>query len=294
MKISFVILNYRNSDETITCIESIDKLNIKEKLIVIVDNGSNDGSKEKFGELYTNRSDVVTILLDENIGFSRGNNKGYEYIKNNFNCDFMVITNNDVIFPDIDLEKKLEAIYNENKFMILGPDIFVRETKEHQSPMYLEFPTKKSLIKELEMYKKYQNEPQKWVIRRKFQVLKNKLCSNNFIINKFYSGIKNRKEINYQKKYVNCCIQGACIIYSKDFIKKENKAFAPETFLYCEELLLYLRCKKNNYKIIYDPKIQIWHEDSSTMKKISGNDLEKAKFTLPHHVKALQTLIDNI
>lgn len=77
------------------------------------------------------------------------------------------------------------------------------------------------------------------------------------------------------------------------FIKAEEKVFTPETFLYCEELLLYKKCMNKNYLMVYDPEIQIWHEDSSTMKKINANALEKAKFTLPHHVNALEIVRDS-
>ena len=49
---------------------------------------------------------------------------------------------------------------------------------------------------------------------------------------------------------------------------------------------------KKGYKIVYDPTIQIWHEDSSTIKKISGDAVAKAKFTLPNHVKARKMLVE--
>lgn len=75
-------------------------------------------------------------------------------------------------------------------------------------------------------------------------------------------------------------------------MKQESKMFSPEPFLYCEELLLYKKCIDKGYKIIYTPDIQVWHEDSSTMTKINKGSLEKAKFTLPHHVIALETVLE--
>ena len=75
MNYSFVVLHYKNIEETIKCINSI--LKFKEKLsIVVIDNGSCDGSGQYLKKLYSDTL-VDFIILNEKKGFSEANNIGY-------------------------------------------------------------------------------------------------------------------------------------------------------------------------------------------------------------------------
>ena len=277
MKIAFVILNYKNFEDTLLCVESIQKLKLNQYIIVIVDNGSNDDSIKVFHEKYDGFKQIKILQSDDNIGFSKGNNLGYTYVRNNYDADFLVVTNNDVLFPQDNFAEMIEEIYSKTNFMVLGPDIYVRKTMEHQSPITLEPPTIDGIEKELKMYEYYYSHPQKWVRRRKFQNMKNILCYKCSLFNKGYKKLKNVKKIDRTMSYSECCVQGACIIVSKDYIKLEKKMFEPEPFLYCEELFLYIKCLNKKYKIVYDPKIIVFHEDSSTIKKINRKFIRESK-----------------
>lgn len=289
--LTFLILNYKNVEDTIKCVNSIQASKFHIYNIVIVDNGSDDGSYEKLSNLYGKTKNFYILKSENNLGFSKGNNLGYEFIKKQIKTDFIIVTNNDVLFPQSDMGERIQEIYKQTGFFVLGPDIYVRHNHEHQSPMMLSLPNKKSIEQELKMYEYYQEFPKKWVVRRRMQDTKNRICQSSKLINNFYCKIKRKPPIDYTIRHNNCCVQGACIIVSKKFIDAENKMFTPEPFLYCEELLLYKKCIDRGYLIIYDPSVQIWHEDSSTMKKINSNAIEKAKFTLPHHVEALKIVL---
>ncbi|WP_302660100.1 glycosyltransferase family 2 protein [uncultured Clostridium sp.] len=294
IKIAFLVLHYKNLEETKNCIDSIFSIT-NNKLykweIVIVDNGSNNGSGEELQESYINYSNIKVIISENNLGFSMGNNLGYKYIREELQADYVVVTNNDVIFYQNDFIERINDIYNKTNFFVLGPDIYVRKNKEHQSPITINKVNISDIEKELEMYRYYLDRPKLYVKRRKIQILKNRICSNNKILAKIYNRILKKTNIDRLKAYENVVVQGACIIISKDYLNKEEKMFSPEPFLYCEELFLYFKCIKNNYKIVYDPSIRIFHEDSASIKAISKNLLDKAKFTLPHHVKAREILL---
>ena len=292
MEISFLILNYNNYVETFNCIDSIYKLNISKWNAVVVDNGSSDGSYDKLVEKYNNDNRIVVIHSEKNLGFSAGNNLGYAYIRENYSPDFVVVTNNDILFPDVDFANKLMDIYKKTDFYVYGPDIYVRANYEHQSPIMLNFPTLDQLRQELKMYEYYQANPKKWAKRRTWQDMKNRVCQRNKVIEKIYNKLKRKQTIDRASVYENVCVQGACIIVSSKYLKAETSMFSPETFLYCEELLLYHKCLKKGYKVIYDPYIQVWHEDSATMKKINVNRVERAVFTLKHHVEARRKVVD--
>lgn len=291
INIVFLVLNYKNIGETEKCVQSIMDAEYESVSIVIVDNGSNDGSYETMCEKYKNDERIHIIESANNVGFSKGNNLGYSYIRDNLKPDFVVVTNNDVLFPQKNMDRRIKEIYDRTKFHVLGPDIYVRANCEHQSPMLLNVPTRNDLEKELAMYEYYLERPEKWVSRRKIQNIKNRICQSNVMVQSIYNKLRKKIRINYKKIYKDCCVQGACIIVSADYLDKEEKMFNPETFLYGEELLLYKKSMKKGYRIIYDPSVQIWHEDSSTMKKINSDDLQKAMFTLPQHVKALRIVL---
>ena len=97
--------------------------------------------------------------------------------------------------------------------------------------------------------------------------------------------------MDYRKEYVNVGLQGACLIFSKDFIEKEEKAFEPEPFLYEEEIFLFIRCIEKGYRILYSPKIGIYHEEAASFNNALKNNNEKLKFMLKHHVTAREMLL---
>lgn len=76
MDVSVIIVNYNTKDLTSSCIESIFSMtNGITFEVILVDNGSTDGSKE----LFEHDQRINYIYNQENIGFGRANNHGYKY-----------------------------------------------------------------------------------------------------------------------------------------------------------------------------------------------------------------------
>jgi len=61
--------------------------------VVIIDNGSTDGTKEWVEKNYP---DVFVLRTEKNLGYSGGCNFGLDYAFNKKNADYVLITNNDV------------------------------------------------------------------------------------------------------------------------------------------------------------------------------------------------------
>ena len=102
--ISFVILHYKNLKDTIECIESIQKLEEqKEIAIVVVDN--NSLNEEGIQEIKKYTQDLV--LLDDNMGFAKGNNMGCKYAIKKYNPSFLCVINNDIIINQKDFIKEI-------------------------------------------------------------------------------------------------------------------------------------------------------------------------------------------
>ena len=88
MRASIIIVNWNGLDLLPTCLDSLLAQTFKEFEIVIVDNGSTDGSAELIRDRYPS---VKLIRLSKNMGFAAGNNIGYE----NSAGEYIVTLNND-------------------------------------------------------------------------------------------------------------------------------------------------------------------------------------------------------
>ena len=71
--ICYVILHYKNLNDTIKCLDSLKKTASQNSKFIVVDNGSCDDSEKKLKELYGSSSQFHILILPQNVGFSKGN-----------------------------------------------------------------------------------------------------------------------------------------------------------------------------------------------------------------------------
>ena len=91
MRVAIIIVNWNGKRDTLQCLQSLSKETYTDKEIIIVDNGSTDGSVEAIKEAYPK----CTILAElTNIGFAAGNNKGIEEAFHR-GADAVILLNND-------------------------------------------------------------------------------------------------------------------------------------------------------------------------------------------------------
>lgn len=96
-KISIIVLNWNNEKDTLQCLGSLAFLDYPDYKIILVDNGSTDGSPEKI----KNKFPLVELIINqENLGFARGNNIGIEEAVKD-HSDYVLLINNDTtVEPD--------------------------------------------------------------------------------------------------------------------------------------------------------------------------------------------------
>lgn len=95
MKISCVILNYNDSQNTIAQVERIRGYACLDS-IVVVDNGSTDDSMERLLPWQSER--IAVIQTEGNLGYGAGNNAGLHYAYEVLEATHAVIANPDVTF----------------------------------------------------------------------------------------------------------------------------------------------------------------------------------------------------
>ncbi|MBR1821164.1 MAG: glycosyltransferase family 2 protein [Clostridia bacterium] len=290
--ICYVILHYKNIGDTLKCLKSLKETAAPDSRFIVVDNGSGDGSGEKLAALYAGDEQCDVLLLPENVGFSKGNNAGYRRAKERYAPEFIVVTNNDVVFYQKDFEDKIRALFARTRFYVLGPDIYIPRHKDHQSPLFKRGITVEALKRELEEYRFYRENPQKFERRLRMHAFKDMLCSQSGIIRSVYAKLRGKDDLDYRREYENVGLQGSCLIYSALFIDREDKAFAPEPFLYEEEVFLFYSCQSKGYKMVYSPEIGIRHEEGASFTNANKNNEARLRFMLEHHVKAREMLLE--
>lgn len=286
-KVAFVILHYLALDVTARCIESIQKvLSCDDYHIVVVDNGSDNSSGKELMERYAGNDDVEVICLEKNLGFSAGNNVGYSYAKEQLHSEFIIVINNDTEMIQEDFVERAIKCYDNVVYYVLGPDIINLEGV-HQSPQ------RDHVITKVEARKWY---IKRWLFSTYLHIHKRlKLSDDCFVLKRYMRHDNDRKaHLLTDIAQENVELQGACFIFSPIYVEKNEKAFEELTFMYGEEALLLLRCAKNGWKVVYDPKLKIKHAEKAVTKRINKNVIEKEIFWSDNHVKAIKAIINKI
>lgn len=116
-----IIINYNNYEDTIECIESLEKISYENFKILIVDNNSSNDSVNKIKDLFNK---YETIQLKNNLGFAGGNNVGIKKAIE-YDADFILLLNNDTIVEANFLNEMINSFYNNAKNVgIVGPKIY--------------------------------------------------------------------------------------------------------------------------------------------------------------------------
>ena len=277
MEFGFVVLHYLAYDMTVRCTETLLALSGKVH-IVIVDNASPNGSGQRLQEHFAGHPGVTVLVNGRNEGFARGNNAGYDYLKEHFSCSFIAVINNDVLIPDRDFPTKVEAIYHATSFAVLGPDILNPASGEHQNPGHLRGFTREEVRMRLLRYQ--DNLRHFWWKRSKWRLKQ-----------LFSPSARPAPKALVPEPMENVVLHGACYVFSRDFIRARAYCFNPETFLYFEEEILHYECLRDGLKLCYDPSVQVLHlEDVATDNAFKTAD-RKEKMKLQDSVRSMQVML---
>ncbi|MBQ4405417.1 MAG: glycosyltransferase family 2 protein [Bacteroidales bacterium] len=276
MTTAFVILHHKTLDVSLSCLDNLLKV-APDSPIVVVDNGSNDGSGEELRRRFADYKNVVVIINDQNLGFAKGNNVGYKYVKDNFDVDCVVVMNNDVIITQPNFVEILASYMLENHLYVCGPDIITPEGR-HQNPLQREpFSTFRII---------------KWMLMDCMRLIMLKLHLFEKKILATYTSVSN----SYQRQDIDlngitdCVLHGSCVAYSSDYLSKEDFAFVPVTFLYAEEMILADYCKRKNYRTGVCPTATITHLGGKTIMN-GALPREKQIFKTRQVVKSLWQML---
>ena len=254
-KIGFVFTNFNNSKVTQQAIDSISlNDNFGDSILVIVDNKSDTFNVALLKEITKNYINVKAIYYDKNVGYFQGLNIGIQYLRENMpNVEYMVIGNNDLLFP----KNFMNQIYMKhdlmNSYPVISPNIITLDGI-HQNPHVI---SKISKVREI-IYDLY-------FIHYFLAIIIERVAQ-------YTKKITDRKdELQHATGQAIYQGYGACYIIGPLFFKYFDLLWAP-TFLMGEELFLSRQLESKNLKVYYEPSIVVNHQCHSTMGKMTSKE----------------------
>jgi GT2 family glycosyltransferase len=253
----FCVLTYKNHQDLQEFIDSLrtGKFNFSYRIVVV-----NNFADNKSLDLIKNiaLSNNCDFIENDNLGYSHGNNLAIKYAKENYEYEYIIISNSDIIVKELDYNRLM-------KFddAILAPEIICLNNKK-QNPMYFRYmPVSEKIV--------YYGFILDSRLIQHFGILFNKI---DRYLNRIFIKLIQKEDVP-----IYAC-HGSFIIFSKRALQKFSEVFDENIFLFCEESDLAQKARGLRIRIIYDKKIKIWHKEDGSMKLSKNNlyDIHKKSY----------------
>jgi GT2 family glycosyltransferase len=219
--VSIVVLNWNGKDDTLECLESLCRVTYSNYDVVLVDNGSTDGSVPSFRQRFPH---LQILETGTNLGFAAGNNIGIRWGLER-GADYVLLLNNDtVVSPDF-LEELVRIAEGNRRIGFVGPKIY-----------YYNYHRRKDVIA---------------FAGGQFRIWRGRLVQVG-------AGEVDRgqydvvREVDY--------VEGSCLLARVEMIRTVG-LLDPDYFMYWEDTDWCIRAAKAGYKAVYVPAARIWHKE---------------------------------
>ena len=128
-KVSIILLNWNNWNETKECLESLRNVDYPNFEVLVVDNGSNEGERKELRRFKVYDLRFKILWNANNLGFAGGNNVGIKYALE-YGADYVMLLNNDAIAAPDFLTELVKAAASDSSLGILGSRIYKYGTDE--------------------------------------------------------------------------------------------------------------------------------------------------------------------
>lgn len=216
--IGLVVLNYNSAEDTIYCAKKLASFD-KGYHIIVVDNQSTDGSLMKIKAELSDIKNVDIICSESNNGYSAGNNYGMRYAIKQYDADVVGILNPDVIIPNENvIDKICEALFSNEQYAIAGGAALNAEREYNINFSCWDIPSSKDLVRD------------------------HLLINGRTTKNRSLATVNNNIALTE-------CVAG-CFFLAKTSAMERMGFLDENVFLYNEENILGIKCKRAGYKEI--------------------------------------------
>jgi hypothetical protein len=230
MDLSIIIVNLNTKDLTIDCIDSIQNEGSRiKKEIIVVDNGSVDGSVEELKRYEKKLKNFTVVFNKENLGFARANNQGIRKAKGKY----ILLLNSDTLVKKGALGKLIKFAKGKVDAGVVGARL-LNPDGSLQSSCY-HFPTIKNAIREY------------WF-------------SQKGLFEKYAPQGKNPQAVD--------AVVGAAFLITPKALKKVG-VLDERYFAYFEDIDYCKKVWQKGLKVYYLPEAEIIHYHGATFKKMA-------------------------
>ncbi|ETA74473.1 glycosyltransferase [Ligilactobacillus equi] len=239
-KLALIVLNYNVYQETIACVEQLLSLDGNFK-IVIVDNQSSNDSFLVLKEQFKNNQNIAVILADENGGYSKGNNLGCCYAIENYNSRYLGIINPDVRINDLKtLYHMINVMDKYKNCAVIGASMISGQKRYLPGASAWHIPSRHDIVLGLSL--RYNGEEER---NSTYEILEEGIA-----------------EVG--------CVHGSFFIAKTELFKRVGM-FDENVYLYNEENILGIKCKKAGYKVLWSMNDYYYHNHNYTQRKALKN-----------------------
>ena len=125
--VSIIVLNWNGGSETIDCLKSLRAVRYPNLHVIVVDNGSSDGSEER---LRRDFAEWTILQAGSNLGYAGGNNLGIRYCLDRYDDEFVLVLNNDIVVDPDFVTALVETAIERPDAGIFGPKILYQTQPE--------------------------------------------------------------------------------------------------------------------------------------------------------------------
>lgn len=261
-KYVFVVLVYKNLDVLDGFYNSI--MNLESYKVIIVDSFYNDETNQACKRIAEEKnSDFVSV---PNNGYGAGNNIGVQYAMDNYEFDFLIISNSDIIVRNlIPLNKYIGCD------CIIAPEVIMLTGKK-QNPSLVGIPGFEPIY--------YYLSKQGFLFDKRFCLTLSHILSR---LGKIF--VYGYCLITCKHKVQIFGAHGSFIVFTSSAIRKLHPLFDDDMFLYNEETYLAYKAKKNKVPVYYCNDIVVNHLEGAS----GSGDFNKQ---LPYYKKSFE-ILDN-
>ncbi len=220
--LAIIILNWNGAELTLDCLRSLSGVQSESVHILVVDNGSVDHSVGRIQAVFP---EVQILALENNLGYSAGNNAGFQKARELWSPDYCLFLNNDTEVDPNFLTPLVTQLRSRDK-IIVAPKIYYYDDKEKI-----------------------------WFAGGRI---------NLWLGTIWHEGIRQTdREQFHQIKTIEYATGCCFAIRSRDF--ESLAGFDTSYAMYAEDVDLSLRFRRQGGRILFVPEAKIWHKVSASV-----------------------------